>query len=602
MKTENKIIRPTASRVLLLCLILFLAAEFLGHWILTGLGTVDVSNVWIRNTNDLMIRGKLFVPEGVSESSPAPGVVYLHGYQNNRETSEPYAVELSRRGVVVLCLDTLGRGNSDNQFREDEPGFDETYGGLAAFEYLRELPFVDAQRCGMGGHSLGGEMAYTAALANPEIKALVFSGFAWDLRAGKTSPQNMLMIFGKYDEYRRRMTGVRDFQEEWMTTPQTYAALGISDPVFDETYGSFEDGTARRVHMTDTTHVGESFDAGAIAEAVSWFQKALGTGSSLDPRRQVWRVKEICSLIAMLAAVFSIIPLSLLLLKSRPFAMLAGRPGTSYVCTRGDFRKAVLINGILSLLYLPLILTIFGIHVYLVPIDRAFPMMMINGIVFWFIIINAAGFLFFRRWFKKVRIQRPEVTGSELGIKPERSVVLRSFLMAAVLFLYVYLLQAGMERLLLIDFRYKFPYASDLTPFRGLMFVEYFVLFLTGYLGFNIFLQAQIRPAAGATWFRTSFITSIRNILVVIIPLLVIMAVQYIPLFLSGAVPFVGPGGALVGFVINLEHMCLILVMMISLSTFLYNSTGTIYTGAFINAMLVAWMFTSSSVIAPIPV
>ena len=45
-----------------------------------------------------------------------------------------------------------------------------------------------------------------------------------------------------------------------------------------------------------------------------------------------------------------------------------------------------------------------------------------------------------------------------------------------------------------------------------------------------------------------------------IIPLLLHMALQYIPLFTTGAVPFVGPGGALVGFVINLEHMCLLLL------------------------------------------
>ena len=47
-------------------------------------------------------------------ASPAPGVVYIHGYQNNRETSDAYCIEMARRGFVVLEIDALGRGNSGN--------------------------------------------------------------------------------------------------------------------------------------------------------------------------------------------------------------------------------------------------------------------------------------------------------------------------------------------------------------------------------------------------------------------------------------------------------------------------------------------------------
>jgi hypothetical protein len=86
------------------------------------------------------------------------------------------------------------------------------------------------------------------------------------------------------------------------------------------------------------------------------------------------------------------------------------------------------------------------------------------------------------------------------------------------------------------------------------------------------------------------------------IPLLLHMALQYVPLFINGWVPFVGPGGALVGFVINLEHMLLIQVMMIPIASVLFEVTGDITTGAILNALIVTWMFTSSSVIAPLPV
>jgi dipeptidyl aminopeptidase/acylaminoacyl peptidase len=53
-------------------------------------------------------------PIGVSKENQAPGVVYIHGYQNNRETSDVFAIEMARRGFIVVEIDAIGRGNSGN--------------------------------------------------------------------------------------------------------------------------------------------------------------------------------------------------------------------------------------------------------------------------------------------------------------------------------------------------------------------------------------------------------------------------------------------------------------------------------------------------------
>ena len=55
---------------------------------------------------------KLYIPDTATEQSKAPGVLLLHGYQNDHETCAAYAIELSRRGAVVLCLDEYGHGSS----------------------------------------------------------------------------------------------------------------------------------------------------------------------------------------------------------------------------------------------------------------------------------------------------------------------------------------------------------------------------------------------------------------------------------------------------------------------------------------------------------
>ena len=42
----------------------------------------------------------------------------LHGYQNDHETSAAYAIELSRRGVVVLAIDEYGHGDTPIPMKE----------------------------------------------------------------------------------------------------------------------------------------------------------------------------------------------------------------------------------------------------------------------------------------------------------------------------------------------------------------------------------------------------------------------------------------------------------------------------------------------------
>jgi heme/copper-type cytochrome/quinol oxidase subunit 1 len=104
----------------------------------------------------------------------------------------------------------------------------------------------------------------------------------------------------------------------------------------------------------------------------------------VDKNSQIWMVKEWATLIAMLACLGAILPLGLILLRADFFALIRGTPSGSYACSLPAYFKYVSVNGILLCLYLPLILVLFGFHRYLLPSDRAFPLMMVNAIVWWF--------------------------------------------------------------------------------------------------------------------------------------------------------------------------------------------------------------------------
>ena len=186
------------------------------HGIQTDHGNVDVSEGVIE-TELGALTYKLYVPDNATEENPAPGVLLLHGYQNDHETCAAYAIELARRGVVVMALDEYGHGSTSiglvnrgyvNQrvkvnFGEDseEDGtfveiggtkryrllmnfsnlsfFDEHYtaddegntiadsscGGIAAYAVLADMDIVDPSRLALSGHSMGTWSSWSVAAA-----------------------------------------------------------------------------------------------------------------------------------------------------------------------------------------------------------------------------------------------------------------------------------------------------------------------------------------------------------------------------------------------------------------------------------------------------
>jgi dienelactone hydrolase len=602
---------PISSKKLWLTLVLLLivlvAAEFLASQVQQDFGRVEVSNVTYENFNGIPIRAKLLKPVGVSAQNPAPGVVYIHGYQNNRETSDAYAIEMARRGFVVLEIDAIGRGNSGNPGDIDDPDFDPTFGGRTSLAYLKSLPYVNAEAVGMMGHSLGAEMAYTIALDNPGVRALSISGFAYTEEATPDRPKNMLMIFGRYDEYRDRMTGTDDFEAEWMSSPQTQAAFGTRDGLeFGVTYGDFENGTARKVVLLPVIHLKESHSPEGVAAAVTWMRDALKPDPAfwIDENSQIWEIKEYATLVAMLAGLFSLLPLGLIMLQTDFFGSLRTEIPEGYVTTKRDFWKHAVINGALMWLYLPLVFALFGIHMFLFRIDKLFPMMMVNGIVWWFFWINIFGFLLLRRWRRKNNI-----SWYDLGISDAKDrfmldwgAIGKTALLAFVLFLFAYVVEHVLEAFFIVDYRFIFPFASDLTLYRVGMWLLYFPFLLLGFLQVGFFLHGQLRLPQKDSWWKTYLYWAVVNTLTMVIPLVLLMMVQYVPLFTANVILLEGPGGVLANFTMMLFHLIGVLAMIIPLQTWFFQWTGKPYLGAILNAALVAWMFTSSQVIAPVPV
>ncbi|HNU91560.1 MAG TPA: alpha/beta fold hydrolase [Spirochaetota bacterium] len=589
--------------------LVFIGAVYTAHRIQTDSGSVEVSNVYFQNEDGNRIRGKLFRPVTATEADKHPGVLFIHGYQNNRESGDSYCIELGRRGFVTLSIDAIGRGNSDPPHDMDDPRFDKTFGARSSAKYLASLPFVDSRRVGVMGHSMGAEYSYWIALEDPSIRAVAIVGNAYDKRATRDRPKNMIMIIGEFDEFRDRFTATTNIMEQWMKTETTLNAFPVADPRFNTTYGDFAKGTARRVFVTRISHVQESHSRACIAEALDWMRLSLGPPESLwkDKNDQTWQIKEAMTLLAMLACFLSLLPLGLVLLRRPFFRPIRQGQAFGYACPEGKWWKYAAINGALMWLYLPLIMTLFAIHKFVVPVDRVFPMLLVDAIVWWFVIINLIGLMLLRRWYGK-ESSSGGLSWYDLGISHFRERwgldggrIGRTVLLGMLLFGFIYACEYTSERLALVDFRFIYPLLSDLTPYRVLMFALYFPFILFGFLVLTSFVHGQIRRAEKPSWWRTYGSWTGRNILALITPLFLFLLVQYVPLLTTGFIPFEGPGGVFVVFIIELFFIMLTLTIVMIQSTWFYQITGTIYLSALMNALVVTWLFASSQVIAPIP-
>jgi len=116
----------------------------------TGDGATEAKDYAVKGE---VISGILFRPRKAAEGS-RPAVVFSHGLYNNREMQLQNAIELVRRGYVVLVIDQGGHGHNDTTTGGYMGFYSQDH--LNAAKYLYNLPEVDKARIAVSGHSMGG--------------------------------------------------------------------------------------------------------------------------------------------------------------------------------------------------------------------------------------------------------------------------------------------------------------------------------------------------------------------------------------------------------------------------------------------------------------
>ncbi|MCH5152785.1 MAG: hypothetical protein J1F68_02340 [Clostridiales bacterium] len=338
--------------------------------------------------------GILFVPNTATEETPAPGIVLTHGYLNNRELQLQNAIELARRGFVVITIDRGQHGNNQNDIGTGS--LMNTDGMYESAKYLYNLPYVDKEAgIGISGHSMGGyttaatlvmDSPYHALLGyeNPErgdpvyglgiISAGLMQGWSTFMTAGPGVSVGMLKA--QDDEFffvSKFADGSDAICREFLHTVGAASFVGltgygntkdaininsgdiyVNGSVVTVEQGTKVDGPFRVIYEANEIHPLNHFSVESAGYVTDFFYNAYGTPaghSVIKSTSQTWWLKETFSLIGLIAVFFMLFPLISILLSVPCFASLAKSEEVDLDADLLSFKKGGVANIVRTVLF-----------------------------------------------------------------------------------------------------------------------------------------------------------------------------------------------------------------------------------------------------------
>ena len=290
--------------------------------------------------NGRVVSGILFKPKDATADNPLPAVVLTHGYLNNREMQLQNAIELARRGFVVLTVDREGHGNYENS--GEQSALMATSGLYDSVKYLYNMDYVDKDKIGISGHSMGGMTTAMTLMQDMQL-GLVSAGLiqAWSTFMGAGADVDVGMLKAQDDEFFFTTNEGEDgtISREYLSTRAAKTFIGntelegdvvsgaiyVNGQAVETTGGQETEGAFRVVYEISGVHPQNHCSVEGANAVVNFFYNAFGTPNGyeyISEGNQVWWVKEAFSLIGMIGFFALIFPLVSLLLTTPVFRSL----------------------------------------------------------------------------------------------------------------------------------------------------------------------------------------------------------------------------------------------------------------------------------------
>ena len=544
--------------VVLLLLVVMLASWWASR-IQSSAGAVQVRTITLPTQHGQWLSADLYKPRSATAENPAPLVVVVPGFQRSKEALGNVAIELSRRGIVVIAIDPYAQGNSSSSLSE-RSATDEGYGAFAVIDYVHgtdNLNYVDKQRVAVTGHSAGGNAAIRAAShfgrqagksnqskKTSKVHSVFVSGYVLTLTDSvlRHVRANVGISYALYDEgaYRNE-NGDGDMRD----APEALRLVRSGLPPDTELtqvelaryYGDKEQRTLRVVYNEPLLHPFQPYSTEATANQLRFFAEVFDLPGNLSEHDQVWYWKELSTLVSLLAALALLVPLARWLLLSPLFATLVHplpepqpRPvGRGKLLFWAVF---VVSGGIACATYIPL--CEWSQQIFVAASERRqtwfFPQRMNNAVMMWAVLNGCVGFgLFFASyfWFAKRHGVRHSTWGARAGLAE----LLRSLGLALTLWASFFALLALVHYLFHVDYRFVFLGVRTFRPELLLLLPMYVPMFFVFFLANSLRMNGAMRFAGHAEW-RRLLLGGVANTL----GLVLILVIQYTTQWATGTV------------------------------------------------------------------
>jgi pimeloyl-ACP methyl ester carboxylesterase len=551
--------------------ILIVAGGVLAYLTQTS-GGIQIHDVRFAGAKGNTMSALLYAPPNATAQLPAPGILAVHGYINSRETQDGFAIEFARRGYVVLALDQTGHGYSDG------PAFANGFGGPDGLAYLRSLEIVDKNNIGLEGHSMGGWTVLAAASTMPnDYKSMVLEGSStgkpFAAEGTASWPRNVALVFAQYEEFSELMWGVERARDVTQS-PKLWALFGTQGAIEPgKVYGDIAQGTARVLYTPATTHPDEHISHQAIGYSLDWFARTLKGGTPRPSDDQIWFRKELGTLIALIGFVVLLLGVFDGLLEAPIFSHLrlpAIADGSVPAATAdkgGRWVAALLLSAFIpALTYYPA----FALGGTFVTPSRFLPQGITNQILVW-AVINGL------------------VALALMPFAPKRAS--RSGIITPSILIALATVAVGYAALWAADLGFKIDFRFWIVALK-LMSAKQFLIFLIYLLPFTAFfvIALHILHRNFSTVGASRGALYLTNILALTLGFIVLVAAQYLTLWLTGKLfnPIPDPGFVPLSTIIAIQFVPLLAICAV-IATFTWRRTGSSLPGALICGLFVAW-------------
>ena len=323
------------NKLFLYCLVVIISSSFFASLIQTSFGKVDVKLMNLKTPDGQNLVYDLYKPSIATEDDKQPFIVVVPGFQRSKEALSNIAIELSRRGYVVALIDPYAQGMSSSSLSR-LAATTQGYGmfALVDYAYAENFSFVDINKIGSTGHSMGGNAAIRGAdyFGKEAIKSgkkskldsVYISGYVLTLRENilRDSKSNMGVSYALYDEgaFRNDLqgwdAGNMKIAPESLRTVNSVLPKDkkVTEVELGKYYGERSNNTLRVIFNEELLHPFQPYNKEATKNQLDYFDKVFGAPISINSNNQIWQYKELFTLINMIVSLLMLIPIAKLFL------------------------------------------------------------------------------------------------------------------------------------------------------------------------------------------------------------------------------------------------------------------------------------------------